>query len=444
MASIVMADDDASGLQFARLVLEGEGHTVRTGPNGLEGLLAVEASVPDLVISDLQMPEMDGMQLLARIRQRWSDLPVIVVSVQEDVEIIVGAIRAGADNYLLKPFTPEGLISAVNKALAGSRPADAQTTSAVKSIRGRSRALVEVRHLVTLAAGCDVNLLITGETGTGKEVVSQAVHRASKLADRPFVAHNCAATPAELFESTFFGYRKGAFSGATSDRPGLLEEANGGVLFLDELSSMRMDHQAKLLRVMDNGEVRRVGDDRSRQVSVRFFAAVNRTPADLISDGDLRQDLYYRLRGIEFVLPPLRERREDLPELAEHFLPEGPTGITSAALDALHEHAWPGNVRELKNVILSAAVFAGTGRIDVEHLRLDQQHAGGDPAAAAAAAPRPARTLREIERDAILSALEACDGNRSLAAQSLGIDRSTLWRKLAAMSPEEGGPEPQS
>jgi len=442
MASIVMADDDASGLQFARLVLEGEGHTVRTAPNGLEGLLAVEASVPDLVISDLQMPEMDGMELLARIRQRWPDLPVIVVSGLGDVEIIVGAIRAGADNYLLKPFTPEGMQSAVNKALAGSRPADAQATSAVKSIRGRSRALVEVRHLVTLAAGCDVNLLITGETGTGKEVVSQAVHRASKLADRAFVAHNCAATPAELFESTFFGYRKGSFSGATSDRPGLLEEANGGVLFLDELSSMRMDHQAKLLRVMDNGEVRRVGDDRSRRVSVRFFAAVNRTPADLINDGALRQDLYYRLRGIEFVLPPLRERREDLPELAEHFLPDGPSGFTPAALAALNAHAWPGNVRELKNVIQSAAVFAGTGKVDAEHLRLDPLGASSGPTTEPVdAGPK---TLREIERDAILSALEACDGNRSLAAQSLGIDRSTLWRKLAAMSPEEGGPDPES
>ena len=435
MAEIVMADDDASGLEFARLVLEGEGHNVRTAPNGLEGFLLVEERQPDLVISDMQMPELDGMGFLARVRQRWPKLPMIVISVQEDVEIIVGAIRAGADNYLLKPFSPEALTSGVNKALAGSSAEQETDESAINAIRGRSRALVEVRHLVTLAAGCDVNLLITGETGTGKEVVSRAVHRASKLASSPFVAHNCAATPPDLFESQFFGYTKGAFTGADQDRAGLLEAADGGVLFMDELNSMPLDHQAKLLRVIDDGEVRRVGDERSRRVNVRFFAAVNKPPEGLIQSGELRQDLYYRLRGIEFVLPPLRERIEDVPELAEHFRPAGVPGFTDAALEALAAHAWPGNVRELKNVVTSAAVFAGEGPIDVEHLRLMASTVASS--VTSPGAPKaPARTLKEIEREAILQALEDAGGNRSLAAQALGIDRTTLWRKLQAMSLE--------
>ncbi len=264
MASILVVDDNVPGLEYARLLLEAEGHQVRTAENGVLGLVAIEEAVPDLVITDLQMPQLDGMGLLTRVRQRWSELPVIVVSVQEEVDTIVEAIRAGADNYLLKPFTPETLLHGVSKALVSPLPGARSPQAALEAIRGNSRALVEVRHLVTLAAGCDVNLLITGETGTGKEVVSQAVHRSSKLADKPFIAHNCAATPPELFESHFFGHKKGSFTGAARDQGGLLEAADGGVLFLDELNSMRLEHQAKLLRVIDDGEVRRLGDETTR------------------------------------------------------------------------------------------------------------------------------------------------------------------------------------
>jgi transcriptional regulator with PAS, ATPase and Fis domain len=306
-------------------------------------------------------------------------------------------------------------------------------------ILGRSRAIVEVRHLVALAARSDVNLLISGETGTGKEVVSRAVHRRSMLADKPFVAHNCAATPPELFESQFFGYRKGAFTGAARDQAGLLESADGGVLLLDELGSMSIEHQAKLLRVMDDGEVRRVGDNQTRRVSVRFFAAVNTPPEELIGAGRLREDLYYRIRGIEFHLPPLRERIEDIEVFAHHFLGAGRPGFTAAAMDYLHGYDWPGNVRELRNVVQGAAAFAGDDRIDVGHLRaVLRRHEEFPPGA-----PRVplTGTLKEVEEKAILAALAACGNNRSLAARTLGIDRSTLRRKLAAMGEPDRGQE---
>jgi len=436
MALILAVDDDPSSLEYARLTLEGEGHAVRTATDGIEALLCIEKQVPDLIVSDLQMPKLDGMGLLSRVRQRWPELPVIVVSVQEDVVLVVEAIRQGAHNYVLKPFTPESISNAVARALLTPRSDKAEPKSAAATIRGRSPALVEVRHLVTLAARCDVNLLITGETGTGKEVVSRAVHKSGKFADTPFIAHNCAATPPELFESHFFGHKKGAFTGAVQDHVGLLEAADGGVLFLDELSSMAMEHQAKLLRVIDDGEVRPVGMQKSRRVSVRFFAALNQPPAEMMRSGKLREDLYYRLRGIEFFLPPLRERREDIADLVQHFLSEGAPGFTPEAVAVLEGHDWPGNVRELKNVVQSALVFAGEGKIEPQHMNL-QSSLGGATSTEQHKSATQALTLREIEQNAILSALEAAGGNRGKAAQALGIDRSTLWRKLAAMPSRE-------
>jgi DNA-binding NtrC family response regulator len=429
VASILVVDDNQPAARLMSLVLREAGHDVRAAADGVEALVALEERTPDLVISDVQMPRMDGLELLQRVTARWAQMPVIMVSVMEDVAVVVRAIRQGAVNYLLKPCTPESIQQAVAKALVPGRPAPA-APDPPSGIVGRSPAMVEVRHLVALAARSDANVLIVGETGSGKEVVSRAVHARSKLAQGPFVAHNCAATPPELFESQFFGYRKGAFTGADRDQPGLLESADGGVLFLDELGSMRPEHQAKLLRVIDDGEVRRVGEPAVRRVSVRYLAAINRDPAHMLRAGLLREDLYFRLRGIEFHLPPLRGRREDIPLLAAHFLSGRAGGLTASALAALAAHDWPGNVRELRSVVRSAADFAGDGPVDVEHLRPVLRAA---PAALEAGAPGT-RSLQEIEEDAIRGALEACGGNRTLAARALGIDRSTLRRKLDAMA----------
>jgi two-component system response regulator AtoC len=273
-------------------------------------------------------------------------------------------------------------------------------------------------------------VLITGDTGTGKELVARSIHAASSGAVGPFVAHNCALAPSELFESEFFGHRRGSFTGADRDHEGLLARASGGVLFLDELETLPMHHQAKLLRVLDDGEVTPVGAEKAIQVSVRFVAATNRDPLEMIEAGALRSDLYFRLAGFQVRLPRLATRSEDIPLLALHFAGEGHAGFTPEALDRLRESSWPGNVRQLENAVRSACAAAGSGVVGVRHLDAgageDVSGLGGPDAPGLAVGLDPTGlTLREIEQRAIEFALQASGGNRSQAARQLGIDRST-------------------
>jgi DNA-binding NtrC family response regulator len=293
-------------------------------------------------------------------------------------------------------------------------------------IVGCSPEIAAVRTIIALAARSDGNVVVTGETGTGKELVARAIHAHSPLASRPFVAHNCALSGAELFESELFGHRRGAFTGADRDRAGLLRQAQGGILFLDEIECLPLGHQAKLLRVLDDGEVRPVGSDRTFLASVRFVAATNRCPDALFTEGLLREDFYFRLCAFIIALPPLRERRGDVPILAAHFT-RGRAELSKAALDALEEYHWPGNVRQLQNVIQSA-VARSSGR-PIEPAILDLRWGKGSSSAPPPPAPRPV-SLEGVERQAILDALAAHDGNRSRAAATLGIHRSTLHRKL--------------
>ncbi len=442
MASILVAEDDATSARYMALVLEELGHRVRTAPNGLEALLALEAELPDLVISDLQMPEMDGQELLRRIRACWSELPAIVISIQEDVEIVVSAVRHGAVNYLLKPCSPERIRDAVERALRERPPPGAADGQALSRIVGRSRAIVEVRQAILLAAKSDVPVLLTGRTGTGKEIAARTIHELSNRSNAAFVAHNCALIPRELFESTLFGHHRGAFTGADRDHDGLLQKADGGILFLDEVEAMHLDFQAKLLRVLDDGEVLPVGATSPRFVSVRFVAATNRDPAQMIQEGELREDFYYRLRGIEILLPPLRERMEDVPLLAEHFLGPGHPGFSPAALALLAAHDWPGNVRELRSAVQSARARSGGARIEPEHLGFERREgaaAGTQPAAAAGT-----KTLKEAEYELIRNTLNACRGNQSQAARALGIDRTTLRRKIGEHSRSEDRTQSES
>jgi DNA-binding NtrC family response regulator len=425
--SILVVEDERSAAEYLRLLLEEEGFRVATASNGVEALLSLEQELPSLVLSDLRMPEMDGLELVAHIKQRWPEVPVVLITADADVSLVVEAVQHGAVNYLVKPAPPAAVLAAVQKAMV-VRDASPGPARQIPELVGRSKALVEVRHLVSLAARSDVHVLITGDTGTGKELVARAIHRHSSLADGPFVAHNCALLPRDLFESEFFGHKRGAFTGADRDHAGLLPRADGGVLFLDELETLSLDHQAKLLRVIDDGEVRAVGSDTVRRVSVRFLAATNRDSHRMIAEGELREDLYYRLRGFEIRLPPLRDRREDIPLLAAHFLGEGDPGITPEALDALCRAPWPGNVRQLRNAVASARSAAGDAPIAARHLSLE---APGGAAPRAAEPELPAgTTLREIERRAILQALRDCNQNRTQAARQLGIDRSTLRRKI--------------
>jgi two-component system NtrC family response regulator len=402
--------------------------------SGAEALLAIERELPLLVVSDLRMPGMSGIELLVRVRERWPALPVILVTVETDVGTAVDAVMQGASNYLVKPIAPAALVAAVSKALA--RRAAAETPSLDPdddAIVGRCARIVEIRQLVALAVRSDVNVLVVGETGAGKELVARALHRLSRTGKGPFVAHNCATTPPELFDAEFFGHSRGAFTGAHRERLGLLREANGGTLFLDELECLSVANQAKLLRVLDDGEFRPVGEGRSASVSVRFVAATNRTPEFLLSSGELREDLYYRLRGFEIRVPPLRERLDDIPLLASHFLERSGKRLTIESVRTLQAFSWPGNVRQLRSVLECAVVRAQTTSIEPEDLEL---HTLGRPPAESMIAPPPSQdrpidsTLATIERDAIVRALAAHDGNRSRAARALGIHRSTLLRRI--------------
>jgi len=434
--SVLVVEDERSAATYLQLVLEEAGFAVQTAANGVQALLALENGSFDLVCSDLRMAQMGGLELLSHLQQRWRDLPVIVITADSDVAEVVEAMQLGAVNYLVKPAAPHVVLAAVRKALA-ARPPAARVASGIPEIVGQSKAIVEVRHLVVLAARSDVHVLITGATGTGKELVARAIHRTSNLASGPFVEHNCAVSPRDLFESEFFGHRRGAFTGADRDHVGLLTRAHGGVLFLDELETLDPAHQAKLLRVLDDGKVRPVGAEATREVSVRFLAATNRDPREMIKAGALREDLYYRLRGFEIRLPPLRQRAEDIPLLARHLLGPDHPGFTPDAMDALLHAPWPGNVRELLNTVRSARAQAGEGRIGVRQLGLE-----ATPAHAADGVrlgPAHGATLREIEREAILQTMRDCAGNRSQAAQILGIDRSTLRRKIKEFGIESEG-----
>jgi DNA-binding NtrC family response regulator len=410
---------------------------VRTASNGVEALLAVERRIPALIMSDLRMPAMDGLELLMHVKERWPAVPVVLISVEEEIATVVDAVQRGAVNYLIKPIGIAVLQSAVAKALARvAPPAPASPAGDIPEIVGVSPAIAHVRQAVALAARSDVNIVIVGETGTGKELVSRAIHRLSappgRSSELPFVAYNCALTPADMFDSEFFGHRRGAFTGADRDRAGILREADGGVLFLDELECLSTARQAKLLRVLDDGEVRPVGSDQSRAVSVRFVAATNRRPEALLACGDLREDLYYRLRGFQIELPALRERKEDIPVLALHFLEQCKATLTAGAQAALARCSWPGNVRQLRNALRSASAVAGDRPIDLPHLDLATCGFSSVVTVAITDSSDSARVVKldDVERQVIAHALKTHGGNLSRAAAALGIHRSTLRRKL--------------
>lgn len=423
---ILIVDDDLSSANYMALALADVYASVSTAGNGRQALLAMERQLPHLVVSDLRMPEMDGVELLMAIEKRWPHVPVILASVLQDAPTIVDAVQKGAINYLVKPVLPAVLRTAVAQAMATTEAAPMGDAAELGDIIGVSGSIQDVRHQLKLASRADVNILITGATGTGKELVARTLHALSTQARGPLVAHNCAATPPDMFESQFFGHRRGAFTGAQDHHVGLLEQAHGGVLFLDELECLSPAHQAKLLRVLEDGEVRSLGARSPRTVAVRYFAATNHDPAELLRQGRLREDLYYRLRGFEICLPLLCERPEDLFLLAENFLEKAGGGqFTWEAKAVLQGYSWPGNVRELRNVVLSAYAVAPGARIGVEHLD-PQLFRRARPSARIATG-----SLKNLEREAIRGALASKGGNRIQAARVLGINRSTLRRKMA-------------
>jgi DNA-binding NtrC family response regulator len=441
VAHLLVVDDEPAARSTLALLLRKRGHRVAEADGATAAAKALAEEVFDLVVTDLRMPDGDGLDVLRTAKAHAPGTEVILLTAYAEWKSAKEAIRLGALDYFEKGQDPDELNHRIDKALAGralrreneNLRAQLRERYGLPGLVAQSPAMQDVLDLVERVAPTDATLLIQGESGTGKEVIAKAVHHASARATRPFVAVNCGAVPETLLESELFGYVRGAFTGATVNKIGLFEEATGGTLFLDEIAEMPPALQVKLLRVLQSGEVRRLGATQTATIDVRVVAATHGDLAAMISQGTFREDLFYRLNVIQISLPPLRDRREDIPALAEHFLARsaGKLGrelrLSAEAVERLLRYPWPGNVRELENAIERAAILARGAT--VEATDLPPHVAAGVQLGPSPTLPRQI-TLAEMERIHILQTLERFGRNHSGAAEALGIGRTTLWRKL--------------
>ena len=450
---VVVVEDDGAMRELLVESLTEEGYTVRGAGGGREGVSAVRSGEVDLVVTDLRMPDLDGLDMMREFRALPSTPDVILITAFGSIDTAIKAMKLGASDYITKPFEMEQLAIAVDRALRDRelRHELARLREEVagryrfENIIGRSAAMQEVFDLIRRVADSPVSVLITGESGTGKELVARALHFNSLRKDSPFLAVNCAAIPDTLLESELFGYKRGAFTDATQDRVGLLEEAGDGTLFLDEIAELSPQLQAKLLRALQEREIRPLGATKNVAINVRFVSATNRDLDERLKSGEFREDLYYRLNVVQIDIPPLRERVEDVIPLASHLLSraaeragkaETQRGIAPEAAKALLGYAWPGNVRELENVMERAVALSQQQQIQVADLPQGLIKRRPGDALAAAAARR--LTLSELEKEYILQVLAEEKGNKSRAASRLGLDRKTLYRKLDEYRRAEG------
>jgi DNA-binding NtrC family response regulator len=447
VAHILIVDDARSTRKALETILSREDYTVSAAASGAEALAILEQQDIDLLLCDVKMPKMDGLSVLRRVKSDDEGCVVVMMSGHGDVTAAVAAMKEGAFDYLVKPLRRDEVLRVVQKALSVrtlltenlilKRQVRDQFTRA--QVIGSSPAWRRVCALVEQVAPSGATVLLTGESGTGKELIAGLMHRLSSRADGPFIVLNAAALPATLLEAELFGHEKGAFTGAAQRKPGHFELADRGTLFLDEIGDMPLEVQAKLLRVLQDGTFQRLGGTRTLHVDVRMVAATNKDLTQEVAAGRFRQDLYYRLNVINISLPPLRERRADIPLLAAHFLrhyseqnDKEVQGIQEEALRHLQAHNWPGNVRELQNVIERAVVLTQGTAITTEELHLEpQQEPFPSPTGAQFVLPATA-TLAQIEREAIVQALQHSHGNRQAAARQLGIGAATLYRKFKA------------
>src|SRR5579884_1967309 len=448
--AILVVDDDAEMRELVRDVLAERGHHVTTAGGGREALQRLAEEDCAAVLTDLRMKEMQGIELLGEIRRLYPDTGVILMTAFGSIETAVEAMKHGASDYLVKPVKTDELVRVVERVLreAALRREIARLRREVHKeysfhqILGKSKPMQEAFDLIRRVADSPTNVLITGESGTGKELVAKAIHYNSDRREAAFVPVNCAAIPEALLESELFGHVRGAFTDAKTDKRGLFEEAQHGTLFLDEISELALMLQAKLLRVIQEREIRRVGATRPVFVDVRIIAATNLNLAEEVKAKRFREDLYYRLNVVEIRLPPLRDRREDIPLLVEAFLRRCAEtgrkdihGIAESALALLLDYQWPGNVRELENVLERAVTLARGDKIVTEDLPAAIQGARGERRVIDEAAERTL-PLAEVEKEYILKILEKTGGNKYQAAQVLGIDRKTLYRKLSEIEGE--------
>jgi two-component system, NtrC family, response regulator AtoC len=445
--ALLVDDDVAVGKVLSALLAQIGVRSVRA-QSGEEALSVLERQSVDLIISDVCMPSMDGLTLLGRVTQNWPDIPVILLTAHGSVPLAVQAMKAGACEFLLKPFERDEVIFVVEKALATSTLADQlalQPSGDDMSLLGESAAMRGVRELIRRAASGIATVLIHGETGTGKELVARAIHQSSPRRDAPFVKLNSAAIPENLLESELFGYEKGAFTGALARKPGRVELAQSGTLFLDEIGDVPLSTQVKLLRVLQEREIERLGGTQSIKVDVRFVAATHRNLSALIEKGQFREDLFYRLNVIPIDVPPLRERPEDIVPLAIHFAKS--VGRTNGRLDAHLEPGvidlfkslpWPGNVRQLENFVERLVVLSDSGHVtrtqaEAELSREAERQRPARSNAPVGGSAKLEDERRDAERQAIERALSRAGNNRSLAARLLGISRRTLYNKMEEM-----------
>ena len=433
---VLVVDDSEATLEVLRRNLETEGYVVHTASSVAEALHVLVTTEVDLVITDVKMPRTSGLDLVRHVRENLRDTEVTVITGHPEVNGAVTAMKNGATDYLTKPFTDEELLSAVRRAIdrvemrrvsgKGGRHAVAR-----HGLLGESDAMETIFAQIERASSTRATVLVSGESGTGKELVARAIHYEGMRASAPFVPVNCGAIPHDLLESELFGHLKGAFTGATEARAGLFLAADGGTVFLDEVGETSQAMQVKLLRVLQDSEVRMVGSSRPRKIDVRIIAATNKDLAQLVRKGSFREDLYFRINVLPIHLPPLRERSSDIIPLTRHFASKRAEELgrpvpefSDRVLDIFRGYDWPGNLRELDNVVQRLVVMTDTETIDAPDLPALMRFS------AAGAGDDPHRTLAEVEASHIRSVLESVGGNKTRAAQILGIDRKTLREKL--------------
>jgi len=442
---IWVVDDEPAIRELLSFIVTGAGYGVDTFSSGAE-VLANSGPPPDALLLDLMMPDVDGIEVLKELKRLYPELPVIMITADDDIQRAVELTKLGAYDYLVKPVDQERLLTTLRRALSHrnlekevARLKEELTDRYhLRNIIGSSAAMRTVYDQIEKVLGSEITVFIAGESGTGKELVARAIHHASLRSDGPFIDVNCAAIPEGLQESELFGHEKGAFTGAIATHPGKFEQASGGTIFLDEVGEMSPSAQARLLRVLQERVLQRVGGTQTIELDVRVVSASNRDLSAMVEEGSFRRDLFYRLVVFPIALPPLRDRREDIPQLVEHFLDKYArdagkkvTVVAADAMNALASHGWPGNVRELENVIHRMLLVTAGLELKYDDLPpgIAVENKSADTATRAAV-KTSGRSLEEIEREAIIRAMEDNRDNLSDVARQLGIGRSTLYRKL--------------
>jgi len=455
MANILIVEDEPRMRRLLEISLSEDGHSVHTSGDAESALLHLRKASADLVVTDLKLPGMNGLEFLQEGKRLNSSLPFIVMTAYGSVETAVDAMKAGASDYVLKPFTMAEMKLVINKELDVQQVRDENIRLKealgkryhFQNIVGRSKKMQEVLALVERVAPTNSTVLIGGESGVGKDLIARAIHQNSRRAGGPFIKINSTAIPDTLFESELFGFERGAFTGALASKPGKFELADKGTLFLDEIGDVPAAIQVKLLRVLQEREFERLGGTKTLKVDIRMIAATNRDLRAALEEGTFREDLYYRLNVVPIDIPPLREHKEDIPELVSHFLARFAAdsekeieGITPAALNALMEYHWPGNIRQLENSVERAVALSAGRTIDEKDIHLDTRQTKSGAAASSSGQFLPdGMTLEQWEDNMIREALRRANGNKSQAARLLGLSRNALRYRLGKLGVADEG-----